>query len=219
VATQSTLDERVYLAVRTALQSGQLRPGEKVTIRGLAEKLGASMTPARRALARLVAQGALVDDQGKSMRVPVMHVERWREICDMRLVLETLAIRRAAVRATVRDVATLRRLAADLAAARRTGDHARDRELVARFQLSAYQAAAAPLLLNSIDNLWLLTGPYLNLLYPDYIATVPPRWRERLCTHLEKHDADQAAAAIERDLSHALGYIAEQADADGIIRI
>ncbi|HWO61726.1 MAG TPA: GntR family transcriptional regulator, partial [Umezawaea sp.] len=42
--TNDTLADRSYRAVRDAIGSGELRPGEKITERGLAERLSVSPT-------------------------------------------------------------------------------------------------------------------------------------------------------------------------------
>jgi DNA-binding GntR family transcriptional regulator len=152
------------------------------------------MGPARQALARLVEQGALDAWLGKSLRVPVMTVARWHEIGAMRIALETLAIRLAAERIHADEVARLRTLAAELATARRAGDHEADCAPITRFQLGAYSGAHAPILQRAIGDLWLMTEQYLQLLYPGYVAMVPPGWRERLCDALAQRDSGGCAA-------------------------
>src|SRR3990167_3419445 len=49
--------ERLYRTLRQQVMHGELAPGQAVTLRGLAEQFGMSMTPARDAVRRLVAGG------------------------------------------------------------------------------------------------------------------------------------------------------------------
>ncbi|WP_306368325.1 GntR family transcriptional regulator [Nocardiopsis sp. CC223A] len=57
--TTETLADRTYRAVRDAIRSGELGPGEKITERGLAERLSVSPTPVRDAIRRLEREGLL----------------------------------------------------------------------------------------------------------------------------------------------------------------
>jgi DNA-binding GntR family transcriptional regulator len=214
----TSVADRVHEALSVSLARGDFMPGQKVKIREISSATGASMTPVRQALARLVQQGALTDDGGKSLRVPTMPVERWIEIRDMRIALETLAIRRAAARIDTEAVQRLRAISLALTAARERRDVSSDRTLIARFQLAAYEEADAPILMRSIRSLWVLTGPYLNWLFPDYVMSVPKDWRGRLCTMLEQHDEVGASVEIERDLRQSLNYIAARANRDGMLQ-
>src|SRR5919109_2754205 len=51
--TSETLADQAYEALRAAIISGELASGEKITERGLAERLSVSPTPVREALRRL----------------------------------------------------------------------------------------------------------------------------------------------------------------------
>ena len=61
--TSETLADQAYEALRAAIISGELASGEKITERGLAERLSVSPTPVREALRRLE-QDRLVVRQG-----------------------------------------------------------------------------------------------------------------------------------------------------------
>ena len=66
------LHENVYQEIRRNLMAGQFQPGEAVTLRGLAGKLGTSAMPVREALRRLVAERALDLGPNRTARVPVV---------------------------------------------------------------------------------------------------------------------------------------------------
>lgn len=51
--------DRVYRSLRSQIMCGEIAPGQALTLRGLAKSFGVSMTPAREAIRRLVAEGAL----------------------------------------------------------------------------------------------------------------------------------------------------------------
>ena len=52
--------ERVYRALRTRIMHGEMAPGAALTLRGIGKDFDVSMTPAREAVRRLVAEGALL---------------------------------------------------------------------------------------------------------------------------------------------------------------
>lgn len=63
--------ERVYLAIKTYLLSeSALRPGERIDVSDLSRRFGASATPVRAALHRLVGERLLVSHQGEGFSMP-----------------------------------------------------------------------------------------------------------------------------------------------------
>ena len=51
--------DRVYRALRSRIMQGAIAPGQALTLRGIGKSYDVSMTPAREAVRRLVAEGAL----------------------------------------------------------------------------------------------------------------------------------------------------------------
>ena len=73
-------------------------------------------------------------------------------------------------------------------------------------------------MLRVIEGLWLQTGPYMNLLYPDFISRPQgPQTRARIIRALQARDAVAARREIENDIDRALSYIADLADDAGNI--
>jgi|HigsolmetaAR204D_1030405.scaffolds.fasta_scaffold11038_2 Transcriptional regulators len=89
------LSERVYRQLRSYLWSGNVRWGEVLRESVLASRLGVSRTPVREALTRLASEGFL-ETRGRSFAVPLLTKEDIEEICHLRVLLETDAIRMAA---------------------------------------------------------------------------------------------------------------------------
>ncbi|WP_285670873.1 GntR family transcriptional regulator [Paralimibaculum aggregatum] len=196
-----TLAEQTYKRLWHALLTGQLAPGEKVTVRGVAEAFGVSLSPAREALARLTAERALDLRPNHSVSVPVLTRARYRELVGIRLLLEGHAAEIAAGQMTDETVAALE---ANWAAMSETVDRAESKralELNAAFHFGIYRAAGIPTLTSIIETLWLQVGPSLSLLTPAY-----QRSQRGLAHHRAAIEAararDPAAlrAAIEADL-------------------
>src|SRR5687768_10906333 len=83
----SNLHQKVYIQLREAIMSGKFRPGESVTLRGLASALGTSVMPARDAVLRLVTERAL-HSTGRSVKVPSLTFEQLQDIERFRILLE-----------------------------------------------------------------------------------------------------------------------------------
>lgn len=215
------LRDQVYNGLRNALMSGTYLPGQKLIIRQLAAAYGTSLTPVRECLRRLVAEGVLEGEAKRSVRVPRMTSAKIRELRDIRLAVEGLAVTRAAERVTPEEVQRFRTIARHLAEARARGDVATDVAMLGEFQLGIYRASQMPQLIRIIESLWLQTGPYLKLLFPGYVQDAMARrgdWRSRLCAALEAHDPEAARREIEADVGEALGYLITLVDAADTIK-
>ena len=95
--------ERVYSQLRQAILDGQIKAGERMREFDLAEQFGMSRTPVREALKRLAVEGLVVDLPSRGL---VVSEPSPNEILDAYLVremLEGLAARLAAERATETD--------------------------------------------------------------------------------------------------------------------
>lgn len=214
----TSLRSQVYDWLREALTAGRFTPGQKLSFRFIAGTLGVSLTPVREAIRRLVAEGAFEMRPNRSVRVPLMTRDRILELRDIRLAVEGLATEKAAALATREQAARLRRIASELLAARSRGDTAADRAKIREFHFALYAIAGQPTLLRVIEGLWLQTGPYMNLLYPEFIASPRgPERRLRIIEAVQAHDAVAARRDIEGDIGDALSYVAGLADADGTI--
>jgi len=101
------LREEVYDALRQAIVRGELSPGLRVVETEVAGRLGISRTPVREALRKLEAEGFLSKGPGSSLVVSAMSPEEVEETFRIRAVLEGLAARLAAERATPEGIAKL----------------------------------------------------------------------------------------------------------------
>ncbi|NRP72167.1 HTH-type transcriptional regulator McbR [Ensifer psoraleae] len=160
-----TLGERVYSELRQLLMAGKLVPGEKLSLRSVAEALGVSMMPVREAVARLVAEGALTVLPNRAVSVPPMTQSKLRELMRIRIEIEGFAAQEAAVACSG---AALKRIS-DLDAAFRAAVLAQDADveqalrLNKEFHFAVYEATRLPILTSIIESLWLKIGPVINL--------------------------------------------------------
>jgi DNA-binding GntR family transcriptional regulator len=106
-ANAPSLTERTIEAVREAIRTGALRPGELYSVYQLAAELGVSRSPVRDALLRLAETGMVRFERNRGFRVLVPGARELAEILAVRLALEVPAARRAARIAGIPDRARL----------------------------------------------------------------------------------------------------------------
>jgi len=111
------LAERAYRAIREAIATRRIRPGERLTERSLALMLGVSPTPVREALRRLEQEGLVEHPTPKTLAVVEHSAEGLRELQCAEIMLRATLARIAAAKATRSDIARLARIADELAAA------------------------------------------------------------------------------------------------------
>jgi GntR family transcriptional regulator, colanic acid and biofilm gene transcriptional regulator len=199
----STLGDEAYAQVRHALMSGRLQPGQQITLRGLAQALGISLTPAREALARLVAEGVLQSGPHRTIAVPRLTLAEYQECLKIRLALEPMAAAQAVTRLSKNDVAQLRAIHEALVAAHRAERYADVLQYNERFHFGLYAKSDMPTLMQILESLWLRVGPTLNLVHRR--TTSRQVWRgdanhREILAGLAKRDADRVAEAVRTDL-------------------
>lgn len=107
VQTSASLSQQVYDSLRTAISSGELKPGAQITERGLAEEMGVSPTPVREALRRLEQERLVYRGPTKTLRVSRVSVEMLRQLGYARAGIRGLLARFATPNLTSEDHAWL----------------------------------------------------------------------------------------------------------------
>ncbi|MDG4788971.1 GntR family transcriptional regulator [Micromonospora sp. WMMD1102] len=100
MTTAGTLADQAYRRVRTAIATGELPPGEKVTERGMAERLAISPTPVREALRRLELDGLIERIGPRTVLVAAIRDAAIDDLAEVEVGLRGLVARFAARHAT-----------------------------------------------------------------------------------------------------------------------
>ncbi|TCR64854.1 GntR family transcriptional regulator [Bosea sp. BK604] len=211
--SRETLGERVTGELRALLVAGRLAPGEKLSLRRVAEALGVSMMPVREAVSRLAADGALEVLPNRAVRVPVLTLAGFRELTRLRLVIEGFAAEEAATTASAEQIERIAGFEAAFgrAANAEPPDTAAGVAANRDLHFALYEAAGMPSLVEMIERLWLKAGPILNL----DMRHEPGRLRggsavqahAALLAALRRRDAPAARAALENDIRSAAAHI------------
>ncbi len=199
----ANLHQQAYGQLREAMMAGKFRPGESITLRGLAAALGTSIMPARDAILRLVAERAL-ESHGRSVRVPLLNIDRLRDVERFRVALEGEAAALAATRASTAEIEAI--AAADMRCIKTLASGKVDKFIAAnqQFHFAIYRAAHSDLLLSMIETLWLQIGPYLayaaQYSHENTFEGLDLDAHVRMVAALRARDPEAARAALAADL-------------------
>ena len=201
------MQQRVYLALRTNIISGRFPPGRPVTLRGLAQEMGVSLTPVREALRRLVAERALDLLDNRRVRVPPMTPERFKDLLAARIALEGEAAERAMESVDDARIDRMERIDRELDVARAAGDAEKWIAANFAFHETLYTARDSAVFMPLVESLWLQIGPFMRLalgsLEDRYIVD---RHEEALAA-LRRRDASGLRRAIEADIREGIGHL------------
>lgn len=198
--------EEVYLELRRQLLNGELRAGERLAQRPLAQRLGVSAIPVLEALRRLERDGLVVSTPNVGATVREWTREDIEGAYLAREVLEGLAARLFVERATTLERRALAALADELEESLAAGATARCRELDLAFHLQLVRSTHAGTLARLVESSCLVT---LTIFSHPQDAAQPPRSPEpgqhrQLVAVLAGQDASAAEAAARAHVHYGL---------------
>lgn len=204
---KETACQAVYRCLRRAVMIGRIPPGRALTIREIAEALGVSTMPVREALRLLSAERALEVRDNRRVLVPYMTAARFRELCELRVVLETHAALGAISYATPERVASLVEIDRGIDNAVRDENFEQVIALNQEFHRTLYLANPDQESLPLIESLWLQLAPFVRLALSklaDYYRI--DRHAEALAA-LRRQDPIRLRIAIEADIRDGLMHV------------
>jgi DNA-binding GntR family transcriptional regulator len=164
-----TVEEMVVAAIREAVLSGIFGPGDKLPQEKLAQALGASRIPVRAALRQLEAEGLVVFSPHRGATVRSLEPADVQEIYELRILLETFAVRSAIDKIAPAEIDELEEIAQELD---RLGEGEEWLALRERFYSRLYAIARKPLTAEMIAKLRADVGRYwLSLRLVDHSST------------------------------------------------
>jgi DNA-binding GntR family transcriptional regulator len=91
----ASLTQHAYENLRNDVLSCQIRPGQKLKINELTERLGVSQGAVREALSRLTSEGLVVAEPQKGFRASPVSAAELKDLTRVRIEIESLCLRRA----------------------------------------------------------------------------------------------------------------------------
>lgn len=200
--------ERLYRILRQQVMHGEVAPGQPMTLRGLAKDHGVSMTPAREAIRRLVAEGALTISSSGRVSTPELSPERIEELASIRALLEPELAARALPRAHFALIERLAAINALNAEAVQRQDAVGYVRTNLEFHRTLYLRAQAPAMLAMCETVWLQLGPTMRALYSRLRRKEPPQYHRMILAALRAGDEPGLRLAVRTDVTQGLRHLA-----------
>ncbi len=205
--TQAAAHDRVYRALRVQVMHGELAPGQPLTLRGIARAFNVSMTPAREAVWRLAAEGALTMSSSGRVSTPELSNERIEELASIRALMEPELASRALPRAHFALIERLQTINAANAEAVVKQDAVGYVRTNLEFHRTLYLRAQAPAMLAIIETVWLQLGPTMRALYGRLRRNEPPQHHRMILAALRAGDEPGLRLAVRTDVTQGLRHL------------
>ncbi len=196
--------ERIFRSLRNAIMWGELPPGQSLTLRGVADAYGASMTPAREALRRLTAEGAVRMTQTGRYATNALTPDRVEELATLRGLLEPELASRALPRV---HNALIERLSDMNHRIEQRIARGEDKYYIRgnlEFHRALYLRAQSPAMLALVETIWLQLGPTMRQLYMSRRHTPNTEMHRRIIGALKAGDEPGLRLTIRSDVTGGL---------------
>jgi DNA-binding GntR family transcriptional regulator len=210
-AAHRTLEQLAYRDIRRAIAEGRLAPGQRIVASAIAEEAGISRIPVMQALRRLESDGFVRINPHRDVVVRALSPAEFRERFLIMAALEALCVREGAGRLAAAQLARLKALQREMAAARAGGHTARAVAADGEFHRLLWEAGGLPRAAELLQNIW-DRGEYYRLIMH---ARRGGFAAESLAEHaeiikaLEVPDVGRAVRAIEQHRLRAMARLAE----------
>jgi DNA-binding GntR family transcriptional regulator len=175
-----------------------------MTLRGIGKRFDVSMTPAREALRRLVAEGALSLSASGRVSTPELSNDRIEELASVRALLEPELASRALPRAHMALIERLQTINAQIAEVVAKGDAIGYIRTNLEFHRTLYLRAQAPAMLAMAETVWLQLGPTMRALYGRRQRTDLPQHHRAILGALKAGDEPGLRLAVRTDVTQGL---------------
>lgn len=207
-----TKSEWAYIQLRRWIQSGALKPSERLDQEELAARLGVSRVPLRQALVKLQADGLVVSRPHAGATVAPLSLADAEDIYAARAVLEPMLTEVAAKRVGEESIRELELMIVKQAAAFEAGDRQLFLQLDREFHERLYVEAGYHTSLVLVRRLRDLSERYVAAYQGDAqrsnATLIDHREIVRLCS---EHDCEGAAAAMRDHVQQGIKYLREHA--------
>ena len=202
------LKEEIFDALHRQIIAGKYSPGDWLRQDDIASRMGVSMTPVREALDLLVSAGIAERVPYRGVRVREMSAKDVADAYGLRLVLEALTAREAALHITPEQIASLEKIMDEMKKHVKLHEMPEERRLSREFHSLIAEASGNSLLIklyavvtNAFPD-WLLYEAVFRK--PELLAgSVSQTYKEHtaIVNALKKGDADKAA---QTSMEHVL---------------
>lgn len=176
--TFQTKNDMVYNALKEQIVTGEIMPGERITVMQVAEEFGVSAMPVREALKRLQQEGLVTITPHAGAQVVKCDDKQYQEITQIRILLEPYAAMLATPRLDEQDMEHLEKMLDEMESCVDSGDNLTYSELNTKFHQYIYSCCGNATLIETINSLWEKTRMSKNVFLME---------RSRMALSIEEH--------------------------------
>jgi DNA-binding GntR family transcriptional regulator len=215
LSDRQRVSDDVHRLLRRAIFTRELPPGARLSVPALATRFGLSRSPIREAVLRLVREGLADEVPYRGAVVRRVGAEEIAPLYELREVLEGLAARLAATRASPDALSELRSTVAEHAEVIAAGDVAAHFEVDMRFHRLVREAAGNDQLVGALEPV----QDRIRIAMLTTSLTAGPaqalRDHETILRAIEARDPEAAEAAARQHIRRLVAHLADTAAAGG----
>lgn len=203
-----TISQKVETLLRLAIMRGVLKPGVDLSMSKLAADLQVSRMPVREALKKLKSEGIVKIQPQKGVRILPVSPDDLRELADIRVALECMAIKLSLHRMTDADFQALEKVIDDMA---KEHDNLQIFNLAEKFHDILYDASNNTQLIELINQtrykfnryLWIYAVTFKNVeeIHHVLLETIKSGDKGRATLAMEEH-IRQTARKVMSVINH-----------------
>lgn len=211
-----TTSDDIVDALREAISQGRFKDGEELNQVTLARSFGVSRVPVREALRQLQAEGLVSSQAHMRTVVTGLSLDRVLEVLDLRAMLETYLLERAADRLLPGDLAELLSLCDDMDAA---DDHQEWLAHNKSFHELLYSRSDADLTRELSRQLAVRVERYLHMRRDSGVQRTEEANAEhrRILSALKRGDVDQARAELQAHIAHTRDRVIQLFESQSVV--
>ena len=199
-----SVHETVYRNLRAEILVGSIKPGEVLTLRGLAKRFEVSVMPVREAVRRLTAEGALSISPSGRIFTPKLTNERIEELASVRALLEPELASKALPRvhnALIDRLVLINSTIDQMIAKKDANGYVRSN---LEFHRTLYLRAQAPSTLALVETVWVQFVPTMRALYDEIPRNQAPNYHRKILSTLRVGDEPGLRLAVRADVTNGL---------------
>lgn len=202
-----TQAEQIYAHLKRGLMIGQLKPGQSLIVKDMAEELSVSAMPVREAILKLIGEGLLKVERKKAAYVPDPSLEEFREIAVIRSTVEQLAVETAIPFIGDADIKRIEKINDKVGAAANQNNLELYLEYNWNFHHEICRYCNMPVLIDMIERLMALAGPSLRHYGLAGMKYEKEDWHFEIIKALHSRSKRDAGRAIRKDILSGLEFV------------
>jgi len=183
-----TLAQEVYTRIRESIMNGDLVPGEKISIRKMAERYGVSTMPVREAFNKLQSEG-FVRFERRSIYVSQLSAKELVEIFQIRIKLERMAMEWSYPNIGEKEIEELIKMVKDMDQS--IPSPIEWNGLNKQFHTKIYSYSTSKPMLEMLNAIWGKVDPYMNIYSTSsYYLTLSQQEHHQMIDYMKNSEID-----------------------------